>query len=112
MMLNVYIVQLCIVSMVLGVCHQSAFSSKTFPKIICIRSTTLNPFHVTDLYIYHLKTKTGGFLCFQGGIERDQWHEMVTPLSKITKFYKKNKRHCKKIRVQTFTRCLAISHKT
>ena len=41
----------------------------------------MNPFHAIDLFLYFVKlTKKSdicGFLMFSGGIERDQWYEMV-----------------------------------
>ena len=42
---------------------------RTFPA-----SYFFNPFHVTSLFLYLLKTS--GFLMFSRGIERAQWHEM------------------------------------
>ena len=35
---------------------------------------TVNLFYTTGLFLYPLKTS--GFL-FSGGVERDQWHEMI-----------------------------------
>ena len=43
-----------------------------------ILTTLLSPFHVTGLFIYPLKTSENPLnsWCFQGGIERDQWHNI------------------------------------
>ena len=43
-------------------------------KYIFSNYNTLDPFHVTGLFLHPLKTK--GFLMFPGGVERGQWHEM------------------------------------
>ena len=56
--------------------HDKAFFANIF-----------NPFHVTSLVWYPLKTS--GFLMFSEGIERDQWHEMGYGLSPDNYFHKK-----------------------
>ena len=36
----------------------------------------LNPYNVTGLVLYPVKTPGDVFWCFQGGIERDQWYDI------------------------------------
>ena len=38
----------------------------------------LNTFYASGLFLHPLKTsETFGFLMFSGGVERNQWHEIV-----------------------------------
>ena len=50
--------------------------------IFMVSILNLNPFNVTDLFLYPLKTSENlWFVMFSGGIEKDKWHKWVNQRS-------------------------------
>ena len=46
-------------------------------RILMSKSSSMNSFQATDLFLYTLKTSENGRLSmFSRGIERGQWHEL------------------------------------